>query len=110
LAMSSSLEPLARSPITALPAIILRNWWSGTRSLPRPPRSLMGLFCKGQAVSSESRTLVTKDQLTVASPAHRTLIIWCQHGLANPVCMQVDGMGKPALHLCMRALLVVYGS
>ena len=45
LATSSSLEPLARSPTTALPAIILRNWCSGTRSRPRLPRSLMGWFC-----------------------------------------------------------------
>lgn len=43
---SSSLEPLARSPMTARPAIMRRNWCRGTRSLARLPRYRMGLFCK----------------------------------------------------------------
>ena len=67
LATSSSFEPLARSPITALPAIILRNWCSGTRSLPRAPRCPMGLFCKCQAVSSDSWSPGTKHELKVIS-------------------------------------------
>lgn len=45
---SSSLLALARSPTTALPAIMRRNWCRGTRSRPLLTLRLMGLSCNAK--------------------------------------------------------------